>query len=220
MQPTLTTLWGITIENVIGDIERMIERVSVTREEEEEEKDKDKEREKFETIFRCSLCSQELTYINEVYPNLENLEETIHIDNYSTLLSPTEEKERIKTSTYQKEEKKKNKKEKEILSQREIYPSSPMMGCVNHHLVPLCSYTCLPLPILSPIPSPFWECPFCHEKNMILLPELENCFEIRTEVQKGIKEAIATWLPIPATSVNPPVRCLFCNIKTTLKQHA
>merc|ERR1711988_1111687 len=108
-----------------------------------------------------------------------------------------------------------------------VYCGSPSMSCPNFHVVPLCSYTCLPLPLFFS----YWECPLCNQKNIILIPEYRqttaeqerrqeetniSLFPYKAKVSKAIKEAIRKWLPVPGICVNSTVRCIFCNIKTNL----
>ena len=122
----------------------------------------------------------------------------------------------------------------ELESNKGVYCGRPSMSCQNYHLIPLCSYTCLPLPFFSS----YWECPLCKHKTIVLIPEdCKNQDEIKTieeeiiqedttilppspfkeNVFKAVNEAIQNWLPIPGICVNTTVRCIFCNIKTNLR---
>merc|ERR1711988_245771 len=113
---------------------------------------------RFQDIYCCPLCSEALFYTDEFYPNLENLEECISVENYlsSSLL--------LKKKTNKKKE---NTIRNNFETKKGVYCGSPSMSCPNFHVVPLCSYTCLPLPLFSS----YWECPLCNQKNIILIPE-------------------------------------------------
>ena len=157
-------------------------------------------------IYSCPICSEPLHYTDEYYPHLENIEEYISTENY---LVPKLSKN--KKAHNGKEDINNSYKQ----PNRGVYCGSPSMSCSNYHLVPLCSYTCLPLP---PFAS-HWECPLCAQKNMILIPKCsKNIHQKKSieeeRIQEDIDKAIQQWLPVPGVCVNSTVRCIFCNIKT------